>query len=73
MLGGGSSTGMDGGITCLSSKGMAGLSCLSSTGMDGGMTCLSGKGMAGLSSMGMEEGGRVQGGALQGKTGPDLG
>ena len=45
----------------------------SSTGMDGGMACLSSKGMAGLSSMGMEEGGRVQGGALQGKTGPDLG
>ena len=45
----------------------------SSTGMDGGKTCLSSKGMAGLSSMGMEEGGKVQGGALQGKTGPDLG
>ena len=45
----------------------------SSTGMDGGMTCLSGKGIAGLSSMGMEEGGREQGGALHGKTGPDLG
>ena len=45
----------------------------SSTGMDGGMTCLSGNGIADLSSMGMEEGGREQGGALHGKTGPDLG